>query len=126
MTPGYYGSSPKDTPYFVGISIIIFSIVLFVDTLLNKKGLLKHDLKLTRKGELVRLLQYSFVLVLVPIIMPIFGFYTTIVLSMLSILLLSKVRNIFIIALSLSGIILAIYLFLEKVSHTKLPTGLFI
>lgn len=126
MTPGKYGASPKDMPFFVGGAIAVFSIILLVNTRINKNGLKEKEIELIEKQEPYRLAKYVLVLVAIPAIMPITGFYTSIVAGLLALLLISKVRNVFVIIFSLIGIIIVIYLLLVQLSHKHLPGGLLI
>ena len=126
LTPGSYGSSPKDMPLLVGILIGIFGVLLLANSLRIKRQLVERQVQVTESGELIRLGKYLAVIVVIPILVPLIGFYTTIVIGLLAIMALSKVKKILIYVFSAIGIILAVFLFLEKISQVRLPSGLFI
>jgi hypothetical protein len=123
MTPGHYGASPKDMPFFVGIAISSFSVILLVNTLTKKSMLQTHTIQLTEEGEIVRFGKYLLCLIAIPLAMPYLGFYTSTIAGLLALLLISGVRKVLIIIFSIAGVIAIIYLFLVKLSNTHLPTG---
>ena len=118
-----FGISPRVFPYFLGYTVLMGGLIVFIDSLLNKVEYNSFIVLIFSKNEYLRLFYFLITFSLVPILTEFLGLFVGIIIILVLLLLLSGVRSkITIIATTLITFLLiyGIFLFLK----IRIPSGL--
>jgi len=118
-----YGAKPRDFPYLLGVLILIAGSIMLFDVLKEKKQYVKIVIEPLYKNEIVKLLKYITALLFLPILMKKLGFFVSIIIILLSLLLLSGVKNKITIFIVEFLLVLMIYL-IVTLMQVHLPDGI--
>ena len=126
VTPGMYGASPRDVPILCSLVALLSGTILLIDAWKSKSTYMNKYVPVATKGQPVRLLKSVMVFALVPVLLELLGFYTTILSTQVLQKLLAGVRNLRVILVSVLFIAAIIYFLLQLLCRCDLPKGFLI